>query len=141
MSPKKIITLSVFGIIIVYIYALAIDFNGCGKGLECYPRLMGSTIISPFFNTFLALILGTAPFIYLENNSLYRTWKKVFFVWLSVVFITLIFGDYSLSSEGFGVGMTVVNKEIIYVLSVLFILISWSIALWGFVKERKKQGS
>lgn len=137
MNPKKIVVFSIIGIVAVYIYAFVIDFNGCGKSLDCYPRLMGSTLISPFFNSFLALTLSTFPFIFLKNIDLYKTWEKIFYIWLSLTLIILIFGEYSPSGGGFGVTVSVTNKEVVYILSIFFILISWLIAFWGYVKRNK----
>jgi len=135
MNIKNIIIFSVIAMVCVFMYALSIDFNGCGKGLECYSRLLSSTKISPLFNTFLALLLSVIPFVFLKNNF-FKTWRKLIIPVFALLFIVLIFTNDQ-SESGFGYSTDVPKKNLIYFAAPLIVLISWLIALWGFLKNEK----
>ena len=119
----------------MYIYALSIDFNGCGKGIECYSRLVGSTKISPLFNTFLALLLSVMPFVFV-SKSFFNTWRKIMIPVFILLFIVLVFTN-NRPESGLGYSMDVSKKNLVYFLAPLIIVLSWLIVLWGFLKKGK----
>jgi len=135
MSIKNIVIFSVTGMLCMYIYALSIDFNGCGKGIECYSRLVGSTKISPLFNTFLALLLSVMPFVFV-SKSFFNTWRKIMIPVFILLFIVLVFTN-NRPESGLGYSMDVSKKNLVYFLAPLIIVLSWLIVLWGFLKKGK----
>jgi hypothetical protein len=136
MNPKKILVLiSLLGLVSVFIYALSNDFNGCGKGIECYERLFTSGKISTWFVPALAIFLTSSTFLFVKSIT-----NKFFIKYYLVSIPIIIIGILSTNQNPGGWGVATPDREIIaFFLSILFILISWFIALWGYVKGRKKK--
>ena len=122
---------SLFGI---YIYAQAIDFNGCGNSLFCHRRLFTSGIISVWSFPFLSVFISSLTFYFVKFIT-DRFVVKYYLICIPIM--TFFIVSTPMRASG-GWGLSSPNREdVAFGLSILFVLVSWLIAFWGFVKGRK----
>ncbi len=75
--------------------------------------------------------------LFFLKEKVYKTWQKVAVIALPVVAVLIFLAPTSSSGDYITLGY---DREVASMLfSVLFLVVSWSIALWGFVKKCVKK--
>ena len=130
----KIIPLFFFLTLLITIFIVPFfEFSGlCISKISC--EIFSRDYADPLAIITLALFLSSMVLLFSKNN--YTHWVKLTLVWIVIVFLVFILSPTEPS--GASVPLDPVRDEAVLYVSIPYILISWSIALWGFVKERKK---
>lgn|GEM_PF-7069066 len=130
-------TIIMFAFLLMSVYGVFQDFNGCGTEIHCFKRLLTGSSYQTISVLLIALFLSLLP-LYFLKEGVYKTWRNFAMVYLPVA-ILLIVSSPVYESGGIMGGLLIpTDRETVSMtLSGFFLLISLgiiiykSIRLWG----------
>ncbi len=134
MGYKKQIQFFIASIIVVLIFVAVIMFgnNICIKINDCFSLFVFGSPYQLLFLPLFSILLSLIPFLFL-SEKVYYLWVKFAFATLPIIaFLIYISPTYSHSPIGFDVTKETTSM----ILSVVFVVVSWLIAVWHMLKNK-----
>ena len=131
---KKVIKYSLITLLlsVLFVFLFTIYSTECNGVINCFRYMTLGTPQQYYAVPLIGIAISLLPYLFLNKIDVWR-WCALLIISVPIIFLSI----KSIPARGLNeLSIPSSREEAVYLYTSIFILISWLIALWGFVKGK-----